>query len=217
MSKGQPDESTIEAVCNYMLQQNRPYSAVDVWNNLRQEYPKAASFLLSLNDFLWQVVKCLDIGVERKILCEKLISKQKIYFADQSKIKKCNEEELRVMNEAIASKKSRQTDLSNELKALKSELKTYETSLSIEEMYALRERLKTEIKEMELHISNVEESAKTVAINKTKKPDLVAKLESYKKQCKERKRLAESIVETICENTDLSKKKLIDEMGFEME
>lgn len=24
-----------------MVQQNRPYSAMDVWNNLRQEYPKA--------------------------------------------------------------------------------------------------------------------------------------------------------------------------------
>lgn len=33
----------VEIVCNYMLQQNRPYSAVDVWNNLRQEYPKTVS------------------------------------------------------------------------------------------------------------------------------------------------------------------------------
>ncbi|VDN24756.1 unnamed protein product [Gongylonema pulchrum] len=123
MSKGQPDDVAIRAVCDYMKEQNRPYSAVDVWNNLHQKYPKA------------QVIKCLDNGVEQGVLCEKLISKQKIYFADQvlrkqekneemeekqqRKIEKCCESELQAMDKMIAEKKKLFDEFSNEIKAAK--------------------------------------------------------------------------------------------------
>uniref|UniRef100_A0A0R3S1R8 TBPIP domain-containing protein n=1 Tax=Elaeophora elaphi TaxID=1147741 RepID=A0A0R3S1R8_9BILA len=228
MSKGQPDDITIEVVCNYMLQQNRPYSPVDVWNNLRQEYPKA------------QIIKCLDIGVERGILRDKLISKQKIYFADQSKIEKCSEEELQSLNESINEKKNRLNELNNEMKIAKNaisiplnlvflELKEYGSVLSIKEMTALqttlkaqvpaiwRYNLKKSIKEMEERINGMATCAKDEVVNEKKKSELIAKQEHYKKYCKERKRIADQIVDIICENINTSKKKLMEDMGFELD
>ncbi|CAG9539311.1 unnamed protein product [Cercopithifilaria johnstoni] len=192
MSKGQPDEVVIETICNYMLQQNRPYSAVDVWNNLRQEYPKA------------QIIKSLDVGVERGILREKLISKQKIYFADQSKIEKCCEEELQVMNESIIRKKNRLNELSNEIKIAKNELKEYGSALSMEEMTALQTTLEAQIKEMEERINGMATDAKNEVVNEKRKSELIAKQESYKRQYTKRKRIADQIVDA-------------EDMGFEFD
>lgn len=35
--------SALTVVPEYMVEQNRPYSAIDVYNNLRQEYGKTVS------------------------------------------------------------------------------------------------------------------------------------------------------------------------------
>ncbi|EFO28232.1 hypothetical protein LOAG_00260 [Loa loa] len=204
-SKGQPDEAAVEIVCNYMLQQNRPYSAVDVWNNLRQEYPKA------------QIIKCLDIGVERGTLREKLISKQKIYFIDQRKTEKCSEEELQVMNGSIIEKKNRLNELSNAIKIAKSELKECRCAMSIEEMTALQATLKAQIKEMEERISGMVTYEKDEIVNENRKSELVAKQESYRRCCKGRKRIADRIVDAVCENINASKKELMEDMGFELD
>ncbi|VDK80687.1 unnamed protein product [Litomosoides sigmodontis] len=205
MSKGKLDEVAIDMVCSYMLQQNRPYSAVDVWNNLRQEYPKT------------QIIKCLDIGVERGVLREKLISKQKIYFADQDKIEKCDEAELQVMNESITRKKNRLNELNNEIKTAKNELKEYGCTMSIEEMTALQTTLEAQIKEMEERLGSMETGAKNEVINEKMKSELIAKQDFYEKQYKKRKQIADQIIDAVCENMNISKKKLMEDMGFELD
>ncbi|VDK64749.1 unnamed protein product [Onchocerca ochengi] len=162
VSKGQPDEVAVGIICNYMLQQNRPYSAVDVWNNLRQEYSKA------------------------------------------SKIGKCGEEELQILNESIIAKNNRLSELNNEIKIVKNELKEYESALSIEEMIALQTTLEAQIKKMEERISGMATFAKNEVIDEKKKSELVAKLEYYQRQYKERKRIADRIVDA-------------EDMGFEID
>ncbi|KAM3717324.1 Homologous-pairing protein [Dirofilaria immitis] len=205
VGKEQPDEVAIQIVCNYMVQQNRPYNAVDVWNNLQQKYPKV------------QIIKCLDIGVERGILREKLISKQKIYFVDQSKIEKSDEKELQIMNESIIAKSNRLIELNNAIKIAKNELKEYESALSIEEMIALQTTLKIQINEMEERINGMVTYAKNELINEKKKSELLAKLESYTREYKERKQIVDRIVDAICENINTSRKKLMADMGFEVD
>ncbi|MCP9264853.1 hypothetical protein DINM_023021 [Dirofilaria immitis] len=207
VGKEQPDEVAIQIVCNYMVQQNRPYNAVDVWNNLQQKYPKV------------QIIKCLDIGVERGILREKLISKQKIYFVDQSKIEKSDEKELQIMNESIIAKTSELWPNDSVLMLLScpEELKEYESALSIEEMIALQTTLKIQINEMEERINGMVTYAKNELINEKKKSELLAKLESYTREYKERKQIVDRIVDAICENINTSRKKLMADMGFEVD
>ncbi|VDK89545.1 unnamed protein product [Litomosoides sigmodontis] len=223
MSKGKLDEVAIDMVCSYMLQQNRPYSAVDVWNNLRQEYPKT------------QIIKCLDIGVERGVLREKLISKQKIYFADQDKIEKCDEAELQVMNESITRKKNRLNELNNEIKTAKNG-RFHQQNIA-EGVRVHNEHRRDDcaaddfggtgtghlevqperIKEMEERLGSMETGAKNEVINEKMKSELIAKQDFYEKQYKKRKQIADQIIDAVCENMNISKKKLMEDMGFELD
>ena len=65
------DDAAAAAVLQYLVQQNRPYSAQDVFMNLHKEHSKAV------------VQKVIDQLVETKELREKLNGKQKCYVANQ--------------------------------------------------------------------------------------------------------------------------------------
>ncbi|KJH52507.1 hypothetical protein DICVIV_01353 [Dictyocaulus viviparus] len=41
MSKSDLEEKAVTKITEYMIEQNRPYSAIDVHTNLRQEFGKA--------------------------------------------------------------------------------------------------------------------------------------------------------------------------------
>ena len=65
------DDAAAAAVLQYLVQQNRPYSAQDVFMNLHKEHSKAV------------VQKVIDQLVETKELREKVNGKQKCYVANQ--------------------------------------------------------------------------------------------------------------------------------------
>lgn len=84
--------TAVEKVRQFMLDENRPYSSLDVCNRLEKEFSKAVSeakvllvfsihvfFLL----FLQVIVKALEDLTDREVLKEKVVSKQKIYYANQ--------------------------------------------------------------------------------------------------------------------------------------
>ena len=65
------DDAAAAAVLQYLVQQNRPYSAQDVFMNLHKEHSKAV------------VQKVIDQLVETQELREKVNGKQKCYVANQ--------------------------------------------------------------------------------------------------------------------------------------
>ena len=65
------DDAAAAAVLQYLVQQNRPYSAQDVFMNLHKEHSKAV------------LQKVIDQLVETKELREKVNGKQKCYVANQ--------------------------------------------------------------------------------------------------------------------------------------
>lgn len=62
---------------------------------------------------------------------------------------------------------------------------------------------------MEERISGMLTYATDEVIDEKRKSELVAKQELYKRQYKERKRIADQIVDVVCENTNTSKKKVM--------
>lgn len=62
---------------------------------------------------------------------------------------------------------------------------------------------------MEEQISNLATYAKKEIVNEKRKLELLAKQEFYAREYKKRKRIADQIVDVICENTNTSKKKLM--------
>ena len=67
------DDAAAAAVLQYLVQQNRPYSAQDVFMNLHKEHSKAV------------VQKVIDQLVETQELREKVNGKQKCFVANQVK------------------------------------------------------------------------------------------------------------------------------------
>ncbi|XP_055475977.1 homologous-pairing protein 2 homolog isoform X3 [Psammomys obesus] len=78
-------------VLRYLQEQNRPYSAQDVFGNLQKEHGlgKAA------------VVKALDQLAQQGKIKEKTYGKQKIYFADQDQFETVNDGDLHSLDDNI--------------------------------------------------------------------------------------------------------------------
>uniref|UniRef100_A0A2I2Y431 Homologous-pairing protein 2 homolog n=1 Tax=Gorilla gorilla gorilla TaxID=9595 RepID=A0A2I2Y431_GORGO len=76
MSKGRAEAAAGAAgiLLRYLQEQNRPYSAQDVFGNLQREHGLGKAV----------VVKTLEQLAQQGKIKEKMYGKQKIYFADQT-------------------------------------------------------------------------------------------------------------------------------------
>ncbi|KAK5985967.1 ous-pairing protein 2, partial [Trichostrongylus colubriformis] len=99
MSKANSEQKALTKIQEYMLEQNRPYSAIDVFTNLKQEFGKTL------------VVKALESSVSSGVLKDKVIGKQKIFYANQDKLEKYDDN-------AVADCDSKINALSEQVKSL---------------------------------------------------------------------------------------------------
>merc|ERR1711868_280875 len=109
------------AILDYLTKQNRPYSAIDIFNNLHKEYGKTA------------VVRSLESMAEAGRIREKVYGKQKVYCADQSQYPDVDNEELKVMDGKIVQLTEAYQQESSSLKQLESKLHSLSSSLTTEE------------------------------------------------------------------------------------
>uniref|UniRef100_A0A0N5AP45 TBPIP domain-containing protein n=1 Tax=Syphacia muris TaxID=451379 RepID=A0A0N5AP45_9BILA len=122
-----------KVITDYVVRENRPYSATDVFNNLHREYGKTL------------IVRCLDSAVSNEILREKTVSKQKIYFPNQDKLEVCEDAKLKEMDQLITEKNAALSTLTDEMKKLQNELKEVESSLSTAELPGEISRLESQV------------------------------------------------------------------------
>uniref|UniRef100_A0A0M3I808 TBPIP domain-containing protein n=1 Tax=Ascaris lumbricoides TaxID=6252 RepID=A0A0M3I808_ASCLU len=185
----------MKVIVDYMVTQNRPYGATDVYNNLHQEFGKTL------------VVKCLDSAVESGILREKAISKQKIYYANQDNLETCEENELMAMDREITEKSERLNDLSAQLKSMLSELKSLESTLTTSELAEATNSLEIQISGMEKCKSELE--ANQYAVNTDDKKNAEQRYQSLDALFRKRRRIAEEMIGAIHENCPMQKKALL--------
>ncbi|XP_013827621.1 PREDICTED: homologous-pairing protein 2 homolog isoform X2 [Capra hircus] len=84
MSKGRSEAAAGASgiLLKYLQEQNRPYSAQDVFGNLQREHGLGKT----------AVVKALEQLAQQGKIKEKMYGKQKIYFADQKEIQELKKE-----------------------------------------------------------------------------------------------------------------------------
>uniref|UniRef100_F1L9W6 Homologous-pairing protein 2 n=1 Tax=Ascaris suum TaxID=6253 RepID=F1L9W6_ASCSU len=200
MSKAALEDKAMKVIVDYMVTQNRPYGATDVYNNLHQEFGKTL------------VVKCLDSAVESGILREKAISKQKIYYANQDNLETCEENELMAMDREIIEKMNeRLNKLNPHLKSTLSELKSLESTLTTSELAEATNSLEIQISGMEKCKSELE--ANQYAVNTDDKKNAEQRYQSLDALFRKRRRIAEEMIGAIHENCPMQKKALLEEMG----
>ena len=198
MSKKKSPES---AILEYLQQQNRPYSAVDVFNNLHKEFGKTA------------VVKALETLAEEKKIIEKTYGKQKIYAPLQNEHEEYDESQLKALDLQISDLQEKVTVLQQESKLLEGQATTLKHQLTTNDALSKIQFLEKENEALKEKIFSLKNNSSLVLKDEVKK--IQTKKDTLLTFWKKRKRMADDILDTILEGYPKSKKELLEEAGLE--
>ncbi|GAB1601143.1 homologous-pairing protein 2 homolog [Argonauta hians] len=189
-------------VLEYLNQQNRPYSAIDIFNNLRKEYGKTA------------VTKSLDELAESGKIRKKTYGKQCVYVADQNNFPTLSDAEMKGLEEDIQKLTSKLQSVQNEVNSLDREQKQLNSCLSTEEA---KQQLATYTQQNAVLSEKLAKlkSGNTVVITKEEKEKVYQDRQKFVKEWKKRKRMANDILNAILEGYPKTKKHLYEEIGVE--
>jgi len=195
------DAAAAEAVLQYLNVQNRPYSAIDIFNNLHKAHGQTA------------VKKVLEsLAADGKIV-EKTYGKQKIYFADQSQFPVANEAELKEMDKRINDLTSEASVLQKEISKLDAELTAASNQLTLEEAKAQLSAINAEVAEGEQRLNAIKNQSN--AVSPEEKDRILANREKHLREWRKRKRMAVDACDAILEHYPKSKKDFFEEVGIE--
>lgn len=195
------DEQAQQAIVEYMIAQNRPYSAIDVFNNLHKVHGKTL------------VVKCLESAAQQGSLIEKLVSKQKIYFANQANFPEFDEAELKRLDESIAERSQQQKNVQTDLKTVESELRSWNAAKTTDELLQEKDQLLKQVLSLEKRLSALEAAGGQV--DPAEKRRVEARMTTAVREWRRRKRMADGVIGMVMESWPKKKKDLLEEVGVE--
>ncbi|XP_007482234.1 homologous-pairing protein 2 homolog isoform X2 [Monodelphis domestica] len=172
-------------VLSYLQEQNRPYSAQDVFGNLQRDHGlgKAA------------VVKALEQLAQQGKIKEKVYGKQKIYFADQDAFDTLSDTDLKGLDDEILSLTSKVQSIQQSCRHMEVELKELTNSLTTPEMCKEIEELKKQCASYTERLSKIKAATNHVT--------------------PEEKEKATELFDAILEGYPKSKKQFFEEVGIE--
>jgi len=195
------DAAAAEAVLQYLNVQNRPYSAIDIFNNLHKAHGQTA------------VKKVLEsLAADGKIV-EKTYGKQKIYFADQSQFPVANEAELKEMDKRINDLTSEASVLQKEISKLDAELTAASNQLTLDEAKTQLAAINAEVAEGEKRLNAIKNQG--YAVSPEEKDRILANREKHLREWRKRKRMAVDACDAILEHYPKSKREFFEEVGIE--
>ncbi|XP_025094796.1 homologous-pairing protein 2 homolog isoform X1 [Pomacea canaliculata] len=200
MSKGK-EATACKAVLEYLIQQNRPYSAQDVFQNMGKDLGKTA------------VVRALETLAETKQIKEKIYGKQKVYVADQSQLPALNENEIKAMDQQITQLTGQLQQSQVETQRLEGELQNYKSLLSTEEAKAELQKTIRDVEQLTAKIQQLKEGR--VLVSKEDREKVLKRRNHYVKEWRKRKRISMDIVGAVLEGYQKTKRQLLEEIGIE--
>ncbi|XP_043856622.1 homologous-pairing protein 2 homolog isoform X1 [Dromiciops gliroides] len=204
MSKGRAELAAAPGlVLSYLREQNRPYSAQDVFGNLQRDHGlgKAA------------VVKALEQLAQQGKIKEKVYGKQKIYFADQDEFDTVSDTDLKGLDDEILSLTSKVQSVQQSCRHMEAELKELTSSLTTPEMCKEIEELKKECANYTERLNKIK--AATNHVTPEEKEKVYQEKQKYHKEWRKRKRMATELFDAILEGYPKSKKQFFEEVGIE--
>ena len=131
--KNEKIENPKEFVLNYMKNQNRPYSLINIFDNLHGAIKKS------------QLQNILDSLTKEEKLIMKIYGSTKIYLCNQNLFPSVSEEELNSLDKKINEKKDENKIIKDNINLKTNELKTITNSFTDEELNKKIKELKKEI------------------------------------------------------------------------
>ena len=188
-------------VLNYMLSQNRPYSLINVFDNLRGSIKKA------------QLGKILDaLTEEKKLICKEYNTK--IYLANQDNFPPVSEESLKGLDASIEASKEEITKLKETLQGKQNELKTITSEYTDEELNQHIKNAKRDLESLESKVKKIESNTLQL-IPEEKMVEEEKKFENEKNKYKKLKRVCLDILDQLSEGLEMKTSALMEQIGIE--
>nr|XP_054113087.1 homologous-pairing protein 2 homolog isoform X1 [Callithrix jacchus] len=222
MSKGRAEAAAgaVGILLRYLQEQNRPYSAQDVFGNLQREHGLGKAV----------VVKTLEQLAQQGKIKEKMYGKQKIYFADQDQFDMVSDADLRGLDAKIVALTAKVQSLQQSCRYMEAELKELSSALTTPEMQKEIQALKKECAGYRERLKNIK--AATNHVTPEEKEQVYRERQKYCKEWRKRKRMpltnaahlkrrgfisrqATELSDAILEGYPKSKKQFFEEVGIE--
>eukprot|EP00062_Callorhinchus_milii_P016013 gi/632966871/ref/XP_007899659.1/ PREDICTED: homologous-pairing protein 2 homolog [Callorhinchus milii] len=201
MSKSKDAAPTL--ILKYLNDQNRPYSAQDVFGNLQREHNLGKT----------AVVKALENLTQQRKIKEKVYGKQKIYFADQDQFPAVSEVELKSLDSEISEVSKKVETAQQNSRQMETELKELNSSMTTQELTADIKALNKECVVYQERLRKIQSSSSLVTPEEKEK--VFDERKQYVKEWRKRKRLATDLIDAILEGYPKSKKQFFEEVGIE--
>lgn len=188
-------------VLKYMLQQNRPYSVINLFDNLRGSIKK----------------KLLESTLNSLVEKEYIIGKQynsMVYLVNQKLFPPINEVEVKKLNDKISSLEKSITDAQEKSNKLTNELKHVKTQYTDKELDELIASLKEKIKTKKERINKFKSNA-TEKIPEEKMLELKKKYDENVKNFKKIRKTVFDIADTFSEGFEISRKEFMENYGLD--
>ena len=196
-----------QLILNYLKKQNRPYSAIDVFNNLHGEVGKTSC------------VRILTNLAERGLIHQKTYGKQSVYVVKQTELGAPTPAELAALDSQIE-------NINSEINGRTSSIQAYKSKLASITSYpptdSLRESiiaLQNRIEEKKVKLETLSKGG--VQVNSDERIKVIKQGQILSKQVQSRKRLCMDIVNGILDGAGesmgkKSAKEMMEEMGCEL-
>lgn len=198
MSAGEAEQ----AVLNYMQKTNRPYSMLNVFENLHRAIAKPS------------LTKLLDNLVVKEELVSKTYGKAKIYFMNQAKLPVPSEEERASLEEQIRAATGDCGALEQELKTAEATLSSITSQISDADLDSTLKQLDEEAAALEEKIATLDQPGRA-PVSPGRKDALKRKFTTYRTAWVARKRLAMDAVNQIADGMEKKPKVVMDQIGIE--
>ena len=189
-------------VYNYMKTQNRPYSLVNIFDNLHGAIKKS------------QLAKILDALVEEGSLIMKEYN-SKIYLFNQDKLDiKVTDADIEQIQKEIDEQREEHKKLKDEISAKSNELKILTLTLTDDELKAKIKELKKELAKMKIKVDDIKQN-KIDPIPPEKMNEAKENFEKELKVFKKTKKICTEIVSDISDGLELKLKDTYEKIGIE--
>ncbi|KAE9283316.1 hypothetical protein PF008_g27435 [Phytophthora fragariae] len=190
------------AVLDYMRKTNRPYSLLNVFENMHRAIAKPS------------LTKLLDNLVAKEELVSKTYGKAKIYYMNQSNLPVPSEEERLALEEQIKVVTADCAASEQELKSAEATLAGITSQISDADLDAALKQLDEEAAELEKKVETLDQPGRA-PVSPGRKNALKRKFTKYRTAWVARKRIAMDGVNQIADGMEKKPKAVIDLVGVE--
>ncbi|RLN90611.1 hypothetical protein BBJ28_00004178 [Nothophytophthora sp. Chile5] len=192
----------MEAVLDYMRKTNRPYSLLNVFENLHRAIAKPS------------LTKLLDNLVTKEELVSKTYGKAKIYYLNQNKLPLPSEEERVALEEQIKTATADCGALEQQLKSSEATLASINAQISDADLDATLKQLNEEEAALQAKIETLDRPDR-MPVSPGRKDALKRKFTTYRTAWVARKRIAMDAVNQIADGMEKKPKAVLDLCGVE--